>query len=89
MQFKRLIWVSTLMIALALIFAACNTGPVEPQAAEAAEEAEAPAAEAEATEAPAEEAAAEEKERLGSTLIGEIEWPSLITNVHEFPSEFE
>ena len=99
MQFKRLIWVSTLMIALALIFAACGGGGTEAPAAEApaaeapaaeAEATEAPAEEAaaEATEAPAEEAAAEEEERLGSTLIGEIEGPSLITNVDEFPSAF-
>ena len=94
MQSKRLIWVSTLMITLALFLAACGGSAPAPaaeapaaEATEAPAAAEAPAAEAEATEAPAEEAAPEE-ERLGSTLIGEIEGPEVLTNVDEFPSEF-
>ncbi len=94
MQSKRLIWLSTLLVIVALFVAACGGGqqPAAPQEAPAAEEAgeeaaaeEAPAAEAE--EAAAEEAPAEE-ERLGSTLIGEIEGPRIVTNVDEFPSEF-
>lgn len=96
MQSKRLIWISILMIALALFVAACGGGGSQAPAAEApaaeAPATEAPAAEeAQAEEAGAEEATAEapaEEERLGSTLIGEIEGPVVVTNVDEFPSEF-
>ena len=37
---------------------------------------------------PAEEPAAEEEEALGSTLIGEIEGPEIITDVDAYPTEF-
>jgi peptide/nickel transport system substrate-binding protein len=81
------------MIALALFLAACGGGRSQ---APADAPADAPATEAEATEAPAEEAAAEEAEEetaaeeapLGSTLIGEIEGPEIVTNVDEYPSAF-
>ena len=101
---KRLIWISALMVALTLLFAACGGGS---QAPAADTPADAPAADAEATEAPeeatgaeeapeeeaaAEEVAAEEapadEERLGASLIGEIEGPDIVTNTDEFPSEF-
>jgi peptide/nickel transport system substrate-binding protein len=100
MQSKRLLWVSTLMIALALFLAACGGGGSTAPAAEA------PAAEASSTEVPADAEAAEEaeepaaeeaeaptdaeadEERLGSTLTGEIEGPVIITNTDEFPTAF-
>ena len=93
MPFKRLLWVSALMIALALIFAACGGGsqaPAEEAPAAEAPTAEAPAAEAptEAAEAPAAEAPAEEEAPLGASLIGDIEGPEIITNVDEYPTEF-
>ncbi len=98
MPFKRLLWVSALMIALALVFAACGGGGQAPAAEAPAAEApaaEAPAAEApaaetpaEATEAPAAEAPAEEEAPLGASLVGTIEGPEIITNVDEYPTEF-
>lgn len=54
---------------------------VEPAAQEAA-------APAEATEPAQEEAAASEEAPLGSSLIGTIEGPDIVTNVDEFPAEF-
>jgi len=85
----------SLMLVFSLLLAACGGGapaaPAEDTAAEAApaEEAaeEASAEEAAAEEAPAEEAAAEEEEALGSTLIGDIEGPKIITDEAQFPTE--
>jgi peptide/nickel transport system substrate-binding protein len=87
MQFKRLIWVSALMLVLAIVFAACGgQAPAAEAPAAEAPAAEAPAAEA--TEPPAEEAAAEEEAALGSTLIkGDIEGPEIIRDPAEFPTE--
>ena len=78
----------SLMVILSMLLAACAGG-----AAPAAPAAEAPAAEAVATEAPAEEPAAEaaapaEEEKLGSSLIGTIEGPGLVTDASQFPTEF-
>src|SRR5690606_37056256 len=67
--------------------AAEEAPPAEAPAAEAPAEA-ASEEEAAAEEAPAEEAAAEEEERLGSSLTGENEGPVIVTNVDEFPAEF-
>jgi peptide/nickel transport system substrate-binding protein len=81
---------------LALALVACGGGEpaadapaAEAPAAEAttAPAAEAPAAEAPAADAPAADAPAEE-ERLGSTLIGEIEGPEIITDESAFPTSF-
>lgn len=96
---KRIVWVATLLTVLAMLVAACGGGGQAPAAEAPAAEApaaEAPAAEAEATEPAAEEAAAEEaaaeapaeEERLGSTLIGEIEGPEIIRDPAQFPTEF-
>lgn len=93
---KRLTWVLSLMLALALLVAACGGGGSRTPAEAPAE---APAAESQAgtTDAPAQEAAEDEaaedeadidEEPLGSTLIGEIEGPVVITNVDEYPTEF-
>ncbi|MEZ4833326.1 MAG: ABC transporter substrate-binding protein [Caldilineaceae bacterium] len=88
-------WLIALLLVFTLVLAACGGG--EEPAAEAPAEApaaEAPAAEepaAEEAEAPAEEAAeapAEEEERLGSTLIGNIEGPDIITDASAFPTSF-
>lgn len=84
-------WLVALLLVLTLVMAACGGGaepaaeaPADAPAAEApaAEATEAPAAEAPAAEAPAEE------ERLGSTLIGEIEGPDIITDESAFPTTF-
>ena len=92
----RILMLALLLIA-ALVLAACGGS------APAAEEAAAPAAEAPAAEAPAAEAAPEptaapaaeeaaapaaEEEALGSTLIGEIEGPQIITDEAAFPTSF-
>ena len=71
----------SLFVVMAMMLAACGGG-----AAPAAEEAPA----AEATEAPAEEAMEEEameEEADGSSLQGEIEGPTIITDEADFPSE--
>ncbi len=87
-MYKRHVWwsITSLLVILSLVLAGC-AGAAQPNAP-----AEQPAQEAaaEPTKAAAEEAAApaEEEEALGSTLIGEIEGPDIITNVDEFPSEF-
>jgi peptide/nickel transport system substrate-binding protein len=92
---KRIVWVAALLAVLAMLVAACGGGGPAPAAEGPV--AEAPAAEAEATEPAAEEAAAEEapaeeapaeEERLGSTLIGEIEGPEIIRDPAQFPTEF-
>ncbi|MCC6167468.1 MAG: ABC transporter substrate-binding protein [Caldilineaceae bacterium] len=89
---KRIVWVAALLAAVAMLVAACGGGAPAPAAEAPA--AEAPAAEAEATEPAAEEAAAEEaaapaeEERLGATLIGEIEGPTIITDVNSYPTAF-
>ena len=86
-MYKRHAWwsITSLLVILSLVLAAC-AGAAQPGAP-----AEQPAQEAaaEPTKAAEEEAApAEEEAALGSTLIGEIEGPDIITNVDEFPSEF-
>lgn len=92
MQSKRFMWLPALLLIVVLFAAACGGGqqPAAPEAeAPAAEEPaaeEAPAEEA-GEEAAAEEEAPAEEERLGSTLIGEIEGPKIITNVDEYPAE--
>lgn len=87
-----------LFLVAALVLAACGgsePAPAAEEAAPAAEEA-APAAE-EATPEPvaeeepaeeeeAEEAPAEEEEALGSTLIGDIEGPQIVTDEAAFPT---
>ncbi|MEZ4658527.1 MAG: ABC transporter substrate-binding protein [Caldilineaceae bacterium] len=87
----------SLLTILTLVVAACGGGggapaaeeaaPAEEAAAPAEEATEAPAEEAAAEEAPAEEAAPAEEEALGSTLIGEIEGPKIITDESAFPTE--
>ena len=68
---------------------AAEAPAAEAPAAEAAAPAEAPAAEAAPTEAPAEEAApAEEEAALGSTLIGTLEGPEIITDAAQYPTKF-
>ena len=86
-MYKRHAWwsITSLLVILSLVLAAC-AGAAQPGAP-----AEQPVQEAaaEPTKAAEEEAApAEEEAALGSTLIGEIEGPDIITNVDEFPSEF-
>lgn len=87
-MYKRHVWwsITSLLVILSLVLAGC-AGAAQPSAP-----AEQPAQEAaaEPTKAAAEEAAApaEEEEALGSTLIGEIEGPDIVTNVDEFPSAF-
>ncbi|MCB9156578.1 MAG: ABC transporter substrate-binding protein [Caldilineaceae bacterium] len=89
----------TLLTIFTLVMAACGGGGSEPAAEEAAPAEEAAAPAEEATEAPAEEATAEEapaaeeaapaeEEALGSSLIGEIEGPKIITDEANFPAEF-
>ena len=82
-------WLVALLLVLTLVMAACGgTAPAADAPAADAPAADAPAAEA--TEAPAEEAAdaPAEEERLGSTLIGEIEGPDIITDESAFPTSF-
>jgi peptide/nickel transport system substrate-binding protein len=77
------------MIALAVILAACGGGQAPaaeaPAAATEAPAADAPAAEA--TTAPEAEAPADDAP-LGSTLMGDIEGPTVITDPAQFPTEF-
>lgn len=80
-----------LFLVAALVIAACGGGePAAPAAAEPAapaaqEAAPQPAAEQPAEAAPTAEPAAEEEEALGSTLIGEIEGPQIVTDAAAFP----
>lgn len=78
----------SLLMVFTLVLAACGGDtPAEPADAPAVE-AEAPADEAEATEPEEKEAAEpEEEEADGSSLIGEIEGPEIITDESAFPSE--
>ncbi|MFZ4657702.1 MAG: ABC transporter substrate-binding protein [Caldilineaceae bacterium] len=80
-MYKRHAWwsITSLLVILSLVLAAC-AGAAQPGAP-----AEQPAQEAAAEPT---KAAEEEEAALGSTLIGEIEGPDIITNVDEFPSEF-
>lgn len=76
----------SLLVVISLLLAAC-TGAGQPSApAEQPAQAEAPAAEA--TEPAQEEAPAAEEAPLGSSLIGEIEGPDIITDASQFPTEF-
>ncbi len=84
-----------LLLIAALVMAACggaSTPAAEEAAAPAAEEAAAPAAEEAAPEPTAEPVAeataapAEEEEALGSSLIGEIEGPQIVTDEASFPT---
>lgn len=87
-MYKRHIWLSTvsLLVILSLVLSACaGAGQPSAPAEEPAQEAAAPA---EATEPAQEEATTAEEAPLGSSLIGNIEGPDIITNVDEFPSEF-
>lgn len=76
----------SLLIVFSLVLTACGGGGGQPSAPaeQPAQEEAAPAAEA---PAPAAEEAAEE-EPLGSSLIGEIEGPDIITDESQFPTEF-
>lgn len=77
----------SLMLIGSLILVSCGGGQPAAPAEQAQPAQEQPKQEAEAT--PTEEAAASAEEApLGSTLIGTIEGPDIITNVDEFPSEF-
>ncbi len=91
------IWLIALLLVFTLLIAACGgDAPAAEAPAAEAPATEAPAAEApaaEATTAPAQDATAEEaapaeEERLGSTLIGEIEGPDIITDESAFPTSF-
>ena len=83
-----------LFLVAALVLAACGSTPA---AAPAAAEPAAPAAAAEAAPAPAAEKPAEaaptaapvaEEPALGSTLIGTIEGPQIVTDEAAFPTSF-
>ena len=79
---------ASLLIVLSLVLAACGGGAAEAPAAEApAAETEAEAPTETEAEAPAEEAAADEGEADGSSLLGEIEGPEIITDEAAFPTE--
>lgn len=91
-------WI-TLAIICAMLLAACGgggaTAPAEEDAAvedtgsdEAAAEEEPAAEEGADEDAAADEAAADEEAPLGSSLIGEIEGPDIITEVDQYPTEF-
>jgi peptide/nickel transport system substrate-binding protein len=73
------------LLVLALVLAACGGAEAPAPAAPAASD---PPAAAAPTAMPAAEAPAEEEERLGSTLIGEIEGPEIITDESAFPTSF-
>jgi len=86
-----------LFLVAALVLAACGSSdpaPAAEEAAPAAEEAAEPAAEEATAEPAAEEAAAPaaeepaEEEALGSSLIGEIEGPQIVTDEATFPTSF-
>ncbi len=84
-----------LVLVAALVLAACgNAAPAAPAAAEPAAPAPAEAAPAPTAEKPAEAAAptaepvAEEEPALGSSLIGEIEGPQIVTDEAAFPAAF-
>ena len=93
MRFNHRLLGTILLMVLLLMLAACGGGQEAPAAEPPAAEApQAPAEEAK-PEAPAEEAkpeapAAEEEAPLGATLIGEIEGPEIITDVEQYPTEF-
>jgi peptide/nickel transport system substrate-binding protein len=83
----------SMVLILALVLAACGGEPEQPAAQPGGTTAQqpaapaAPAGEAAQPAAPAADAA-DEEERLGSTLMGEIEGPDIITDVDAFPTSF-
>jgi peptide/nickel transport system substrate-binding protein len=81
---KHLLLLSMVLV-LAMALAACGGEPEQPAAQPAA-----PAAPAAPAPEAAEPAAGEEaeEERLGSTLMGEIEGPDIVTDVDAFPTSF-
>ena len=90
---RRTAFLISLLAVFVLLLAACGGGSAPAEQAPAAEEATAePAAEETAAEeeanADAAEVAPEEEEALGSSLIGEIEGPTIITDEAAFPAEF-
>jgi peptide/nickel transport system substrate-binding protein len=74
-----------MVLVLAMALAACGGEPEQPAAQPAT-----PAAPAAPAPEAAEPAAGEEgeEERLGSTLMGEIEGPDIVTDVDAFPTSF-
>lgn len=88
-MYKRRIWLSavSLLVILSLALSACAGGGQPSAPAEEPAQEEASAA-PEATEPAAEEATTAEEAPLGSSLIGTIEGPDIVTTVDEFPSEF-
>jgi peptide/nickel transport system substrate-binding protein len=78
----------SLLIIFSLVLAACGGGQPGAPAEQPAQEQAAPAATEPAKEEAATEEAADEDAPLGSSLIGEIEGPDILTDESQFPTEF-
>ena len=78
----------SLLVLFTLLLAACGgAAPAVEEAVEDAEVVEEGGAEAADEDATDEDAAVDEEDALGSTLIGELEGPEIITDESQFPSE--
>jgi peptide/nickel transport system substrate-binding protein len=96
MTSKLCVFFITFLVVVAILLAACGGGGAQEatsQQEQPAQEVQAPAKEEAKAEEPTKEEAkeapaAEEEAPLGATLIGEIEGPEIITDIDQYPTEF-